>query len=227
MDDIADDTADYAYDAVILAGGAARRLDGVDKPGLLVGGVTLLDRVLAACGDARVTVVVGPERPTVRPVRWTREEPPGGGPAAALAAGLGLVTAEVVLLLAADLPFLDPAAVHHLLDTLRNEPNIEAATLVDVEGRDQLLTAAYRTAPLRAALARVGPPDGARLRAVTGGLATRHLTDPRGVSVDCDTWEDVRLARARAADRPLPPHHAHPAEPAHGADGPHDPPAGR
>jgi molybdopterin-guanine dinucleotide biosynthesis protein A len=223
MDDIADDTADYVYDAVILAGGAARRLDGADKPGLLVGGATLLDRVLGACGDARDTVVVGPERPTVRPVRWTREEPPGGGPVAALAAGLRLVTAEVTVLLAADLPFLDRIGVHHLLDTLRNEPNIEAATLVDVEGRDQLLTAAYRTAPLRAALTRVGPPDGARLRAVTGGLATRHLTDPRGVSVDVDTWEDVRLARARAADRPLP-HHAPDARGPHDA---HDPPAGR
>ncbi|MEZ0064082.1 molybdopterin-guanine dinucleotide biosynthesis protein A [Streptacidiphilus sp. MAP12-20] len=210
---------DAAYDAVILAGGAARRLDGADKPGLLVGGATLLDRVLAACADARTTVVVGPERPTAREVVWTREEPPGGGPVAALAAGLRLVTADVTLLLAADLPFLDATSVHHLLETLA-EPNIDAATLVDVEGRDQLLTAAYRTLPLRAALDRIGPPEGARLRAVTSMLATRHLTDPRGVSVDVDTWEDVRLARARAAASALPPHAAPHATP-------HDPSSGR
>ncbi|MZF89845.1 NTP transferase domain-containing protein, partial [Streptomyces sp. SID5643] len=33
------------YDAVVLAGGAARRLGGADKPGVRVGGRPLLDRV--------------------------------------------------------------------------------------------------------------------------------------------------------------------------------------
>ncbi|MEE4545309.1 NTP transferase domain-containing protein [Streptomyces sp. V4-01] len=77
-----------SYDAVVLAGGAARRLGGADKPALPVGGRMLLDRVLAACPGARATVVVGPRRPTSRPVRWTREDPAGGGPLPALAAGL-------------------------------------------------------------------------------------------------------------------------------------------
>ncbi|GGY42406.1 molybdenum cofactor guanylyltransferase [Streptomyces omiyaensis] len=76
-----------AFDAVVLAGGAARRLGGVDKPGVRVGGRALLDRVLAACAGARATVVVGDPRPTVRPVRWTREERIGSGPVAALDAG--------------------------------------------------------------------------------------------------------------------------------------------
>ncbi|MGW0901366.1 NTP transferase domain-containing protein, partial [Streptomyces goshikiensis] len=40
------------YDAIVLAGGAARRLGGVDKPALPVGARTLLDRVLDACPDA-------------------------------------------------------------------------------------------------------------------------------------------------------------------------------
>ncbi|MFF2775034.1 DUF6457 domain-containing protein [Streptomyces sp. NPDC058052] len=76
-----------AYDAVVLAGGAARRLGGVDKPAVRVGGRALLDRVLAACAGARLTVVVGDPRPTVRPVRWTREQRAGTGPVAALDAG--------------------------------------------------------------------------------------------------------------------------------------------
>ncbi|MFI8367393.1 DUF6457 domain-containing protein [Streptomyces sp. NPDC085466] len=78
-----------AYDAVVLAGGAARRLGGVDKPGVRVGGRALLDRVLAACAGAGRTVVVGDPRSTVRPVRWTREQPSGTGPVAALDAGAG------------------------------------------------------------------------------------------------------------------------------------------
>ncbi|MGO4426310.1 NTP transferase domain-containing protein, partial [Streptomyces sp. MCAF7] len=52
------------YDAVILAGGAARRLGGADKPALRVGARPLLDRVLDACRGAERTVVVGPRRPT-------------------------------------------------------------------------------------------------------------------------------------------------------------------
>ncbi|MCW2606336.1 MAG: molybdopterin-guanine dinucleotide biosynthesis protein, partial [Frankiales bacterium] len=68
-----------AYDAVVLAGGSGRRLGGVDKPGLLVDGTSLLDRVLGAVARAGTVVVVGPERPAARPVVWAREDPPGGG----------------------------------------------------------------------------------------------------------------------------------------------------
>ncbi|MFE6227036.1 DUF6457 domain-containing protein [Streptomyces sp. NPDC057854] len=85
-----------AYDAVVLAGGAARRLGGADKPGVRVGGRALLDRVLAACAGARRTVVVGDPRPTVRPVRWTREQRIGTGPVAALDAGARALAEEPV-----------------------------------------------------------------------------------------------------------------------------------
>ncbi|MEU1128793.1 NTP transferase domain-containing protein, partial [Streptomyces sp. NPDC005900] len=34
------------HDAVVLAGGGAARLGGADKPGVRVGGRTLIDRVL-------------------------------------------------------------------------------------------------------------------------------------------------------------------------------------
>lgn len=113
---------------MVLAGGAARRLGGADKPALPVGGRMLLDRVLAACAGAGSTVVVGPRRPTVRPVRWTREEPAGGGPLPALAAGLAALppsheSPEVVLVLAADLPFLTADTVHTLVEALTAAPD--------------------------------------------------------------------------------------------------------
>ncbi|WP_438949006.1 NTP transferase domain-containing protein, partial [Streptomyces harbinensis] len=37
------------FDAIVLAGGAARRLGGADKAAVTVGGRPLLDRVLDAC----------------------------------------------------------------------------------------------------------------------------------------------------------------------------------
>ncbi|MFI1713663.1 NTP transferase domain-containing protein [Streptomyces litmocidini] len=190
-----------AYDAVVLAGGAARRLGGSDKPGVRVGGRTLLDRVLAACPDAGRTVVVASPRPTARPVHWTREDPPGGGPLAALGAGVRETRADVLLVLSADLPFLDGTAVRRLLDALDATPGAEAALLADADGRDQPLVAAYRRAPLLRELAlitdRRGTLEGGPLRLLTGGLhLTRVAAEPLA-SFDCDTWEDIATARAR------------------------------
>lgn len=191
------------YDAVVLAGGAARRLGGADKPGLRVGGRTLLDRVLGACDDAGRTVVVGPRRATARPVTWAREEPLGGGPLAGLDAGLRRVAAERVLVLSADLPFLTPAAVRALLEALDGASAADGAVLTDPGGREQPLVAAYRTESLRRELALLaaehGTLAGLPLRLVTADLSLARVHHPTA-SFDCDTWEDISTARGRIRD---------------------------
>ncbi|MEU9721058.1 NTP transferase domain-containing protein [Streptomyces sp. NPDC047976] len=191
-----------SYDAIVLAGGAARRLGGADKPTLHVGGRTLLDRVLAACPDAAETVVVGTRRATARPVHWTREDPPGGGPVAALDAGIRRTTAPLVLVLSADLPFLDRDTVHALLAAAAGAANTDGALLRDADGRDQPLVAAYRTEPLRREIALLatehGTLHGLPLRALTEELDLARIgaAEPLA-SFDCDTWEDLAAARAR------------------------------
>jgi molybdopterin-guanine dinucleotide biosynthesis protein A len=169
-------------------------MGGVDKPALSVGGVPLLDRVLTAVADAEQVVVVGPPRPTLRPVVWAREDPPGGGPAAALAAGLVPVTAPAVVVLAADLPFLDAATVALLRAAAEGH---DGALLVDDEGRDQVLTSAWTTARLRERAS--GELSGRPLRALLRGLEPVRLVAPDPLTVeDCDTPEDLARARARA-----------------------------
>jgi molybdopterin-guanine dinucleotide biosynthesis protein A len=108
--------------AVVLAGGGGRRMGtaGAAKPTVAVGGVPLLVRVLAAVDGARPRVVVGPSSlATLLPpdVTLTLESPPGGGPAAATAAGLSVLARAdgLVALLAADLPFLTAEAVGQLV----------------------------------------------------------------------------------------------------------------
>ncbi|WP_171164576.1 NTP transferase domain-containing protein [Streptomyces sp. I05A-00742] len=191
---------DTDFDAVVLAGGSARRLGGADKPALRVGGRSLLDRVLGACAGARTTVVVGPRRPTARPVTWTCEQPPGGGPLAALSAGLRHTSAEVVLALSADLPFLDAGTVRALLDAVRDA---EGAVLTDPDGRDQPLVAAYRAEPVRRELALLatehGTLTGLPVRLLAHGLSLERLPHHEA-SFDCDTWEDIGAARARIRD---------------------------
>ncbi|APS20509.1 molybdopterin-guanine dinucleotide biosynthesis protein [Streptomyces sp. Tue 6075] len=188
-----------AYDVIVLAGGAAKRLGGADKPGVRVGGRALLDRVLAACDGAARTVVVGDRRPTARPVLWTREVPQGGGPLAALGAGLRLTAADHVLVLSADLPFLGPGTVDALLAAV--QPGREGALCTDPDGRDQPLVAAYRAEPLRRELALIatehGNLAGLPLRLLTAELDLARVEAGPDAAFDCDTWDDIAAARAR------------------------------
>lgn len=182
-----------AYDAVVLAGGAARRLGGLDKPALRVGGRTLLDAVLAATVGAERVIVVGPRRPTATPVRWTRERPPGSGPVAAADAGIRLVTAELVALLAADLPFLDAPTLERLRAAV---PADGGAVLVDETGREQWLIGMWQAARVRDQLAVTAP--GASLGALFGPLHVERVhLDPNGPPpwVDCDTPGDIARAK--------------------------------
>ncbi len=207
---------------VVPAGGGARRLGGIDKPSAPLAGRPLLEHLLAGLTGpgglpAGVAVaVVGPARTaaaecTVLPCR---EEPPGGGPAAAVGAGVAALEADgllagVVVVLPGDAPW-SPAAVPVLLEALRGHPGAATAVAVDAGGRRQVLVAAHRTGPLQQRLA--------RLRAGGGGLvgvpASRLLpADAELVEVpveaavvaDVDTPQDLAAARAAAAAREARP----------------------
>ena len=195
------DSVGESFDAIVLAGGGARRLGGVDKPGLEVGGVSMLDRVLAACAGAASTAVVGPPRAVHRPVVFTREDPPGGGPVPALAAGMEIGSSEVVAVFAADLSFLDAAAV----ELLHRSLTADAVVFTDARGKDQPLAAVYRRRPLAAALAALPEQSGARLFSILDTLTVTRLPDSRGVTADCDTWDALDTARALLATGPAAP----------------------
>ena len=182
------------YTAVVLAGGKAARLGGQAKPQLEVGGRTMLAAVLAAVADAERRVVVGPPQLVPDDVVRVREQPPGGGPVAALKAGLPEVSTDVVVLLAGDLPFLTAA----LVGELRSRLGGDGVLVVDDTGRDQLLLGAWRTTALRAAAARaVGPVP---LRRVLAPLTVSRFRPVVGPGtpppwLDCDTPADLERAR--------------------------------
>jgi molybdenum cofactor guanylyltransferase len=182
----------------VLAGGRSRRLGGRDKVLLEVGGVPLLDRVVRAVEGAGRIVVVGPRRPTAAPVVWAREEPPGGGPAAGLAAGLRHVDAPAVVVLAGDLPFVDGRAVEALRTAAAGR---DGALLVDGDGQEQVLAGCWSTAALRRAVRGQGALAGSSVRAVLAGLHRAHVrvsTPGPPPWLDCDTTDDLREARERA-----------------------------
>jgi len=219
-------------DAIVLAGGRASRLGGADKPGLAVGGRSLVGSVVAAAAEAgaRLVVVVGPDRPELRiraagrpgraradpagpgpapRLRAVREDPPGSGPVPALRRGLAEVTAPWVFLLAADLPFIRAGHLGSLLADASGGGRADAsgggqvapaagAVLADDTGRPQWLAGCWQTGALRDA---VGRYRGGSLHGLLGLLAPALLwpaPDQAGPPpwLDCDTEDDVRLARA-------------------------------
>lgn len=190
------------FDALVLAGGAGMRMRdprGTDKARLDVGGIALLDRVVAAVADAQRVVVVGPRRPTARAVTFTIEEPAGSGPAAAIVHGLSLISAATVVVLAADLPFA-ATAVPKLIDALAGE-EVDAAMLVDESGRRQPLLAVYRADALRRC-AEDRDWRGVSVRELTAGLTVVEVAAVGNEALDCDTPEQLTAAREAAS---LPP----------------------
>lgn len=188
------------FDAIVLAGGGARRLDGADKALVSVDGRTLLERALDAVADAQKVVVVGPERNIEQKVIWTSEQPVGGGPVAALDHGLRHVSNDLVALLGVDMPLVTRVLVRNLVAAVGSS---DGATLVDAAGMPQPLAAVYRRVRLAQAMETLPAPAGASLAAVTKQLELEELPD-EGASFDCDTWDDVKraeeLVRARARE---------------------------
>lgn len=175
-------------------------MSGQPKPQLRVGDATMLEHVLAAVRRAGTRVVVGPPQPVPDGVLIVQEQPPGAGPVAGLAAGLVHVAAHTVIVVAADLPFLTPELIGQLLAGLAED--IDVALLVDENGRDQYLLGAWRTGPLRTALAELEPLPGRAMRELLGTVrvARVEVPAPNDAPVpwtDIDTPADLDRARRR------------------------------
>jgi molybdopterin-guanine dinucleotide biosynthesis protein A len=187
--------------AVVLAGGRARRLGGVDKAMVEIAGTTMLERVLAAAApNCDELVVVGPSRHTaVAGVRFTIEPSPGGGPVPAVAAGLAEVPdADAAVVLAVDLPLLSAADITTLFVGL-DDGTADAVAAVDHRGRPNPLLAAYRADVLRTVVQELGPNDAAA-RMLPEATAVVDLGEAATLNVN----QPDDLERARRLLRPGP-----------------------
>jgi len=189
-----------AVTVLVLAGGEgtrfARHRPGADKllePVADAGPLPTLVAELLAAGLP--VVVVGPPRALPAGVRQVREEPPGGGPLAGVAAGLELVGTGIVVVLGGDHPFA-AAAVPRLVRALRTAaPGVDVAVGVDPGGRRQPLLSAHRTAAVRHRLAGLPAVAGQPLRALFAGRVA-EVDVSAEEALDVDTPEDLAAARA-------------------------------
>ena len=160
---------------IVLAGGESRRF-GRPKDDVLLGGITLRERAMAAFPDAVLQV---------------REEPRYGGPVAAIAAALTRIDDDDVSIIAVDTPFAP--RILALLDL----GDADAAVPVDADGRPQWLCARYRTAALCAAMKELGDPVGASMRQLAASMDVSfvELGDEARYLVDIDTPDQLRIAQ--------------------------------
>ncbi|NGY60822.1 molybdenum cofactor guanylyltransferase [Lentzea sp. NEAU-D13] len=168
------------YAVIILTGGKGERLGGVDKAALSYRDATLLDHVLSVVDDAAQKVVVGPEK-EIPGVVWAREDPPGGGPLAGLAAGLEKITEDWVVVLAVDQPGLTKDTITRLRAAGRN------AVLKD--DRVQWLIGCWNAAELREALPE--EPRNLPLRKTLLRLDPVEVSALPGEARDVDTPADL------------------------------------
>jgi molybdopterin-guanine dinucleotide biosynthesis protein A len=188
--------------AIILAGGDSQRL-GSDKAGLLLGGQTLLQRVIATMQEIfpHVVVSVRRVRPDIDLPQVCDEQPgdgmPGAGPLAGVAAGLGHITTPWAFAVACDMPFVAPA----LVEQLGKFRSGHQAVVPVVQGHPQPLAAFYAGSCLPVMLDNLAGQDGS-LRGVLKRLDVCYVDEAELLQADpalrsffdLDTPQDIAAA---------------------------------
>ncbi|WP_238473543.1 molybdenum cofactor guanylyltransferase [Nocardioides cavernaquae] len=182
-----------ALGAVILSGGTAVRLAGADKASIEIHGRTLLEYALDAVMDAGEVVVVGEWVPTNRPVTFTREDPPLGGPAAGVLAGLDAFIAppRQLVVLAVDMPRVTLDTIARLRDAAHLR---DGAVLVDGSGR-RSLAYVLDTEVVAARRPAYGDEFGMSMRTLLGDMDLAAVPAVEGETRDVDTFADLRDLR--------------------------------
>lgn len=175
---------------LVLAGGSSRRFGSDKLAALLPDGRSVLDHCLLGMPAGWDVVVVGPSRPVPSAVagrvRFVRESPAGGGPLAGVAAGLALVTTEVVCVAPGDTPRAGEV-LPLLVDALEVDRSVDAAVLSSGEGRPNPVLAVYRVDALRGVM----PSSPADLPARTLLVLPHRLVQVPHDVPDIDTPEDL------------------------------------
>lgn len=180
-------------DVIILAGGRGTRMEGRDKAAVTVNGERLIDLLLdeVSMADGLMQVIVVTSRGLdVRPgVKTTAEDPPFGGPVAAVAAGATALRAEAsarTAVLAVDAP--DSAS---LLPDLVDALDDSGADVAVIRSGAQLqpLCAVWDTSALHRALSGVDNTDRAAKSLLDD--ATTTTVDGDGSERDYDTLDEL------------------------------------
>jgi len=174
--------------AIVLAGGRSSRM-GADKASLVIGGITMLGRVVAELGLAfeDVAVVAGTAAADSASelsqpfVRIMRDSEAFAGPVKALRLGLATVRTEVAFACGCDLPLVSSALAAALCAMAEQRD----AAIPMVNGRLQVLHAAYRKSCLPVLDAMIARGD-RRLQDLAPRLHARIVSEAEVLPYDPD-----------------------------------------
>lgn len=163
---------------VIIAGGRSTRFGEADKAVAELAGTPMVRRVADRVADVVGEVVVNcrPEQtPAIREamsgygldVGYAEDETPDLGPVAGIRNGLSAAGGEYSLVVACDMPFVDPALVGYLFERARGR---DGAVPRLGDGWFQTTQAVYRTEPMCRACDAALERDDPRILAPLEGL---------------------------------------------------------
>jgi len=173
----------------VLAGGASRRM-GRDKRGIPVGGVPLLRRAALAvrtvAGDLVIVCRAGaPPDPGLLDMLDARvvfDRVRGGGPLAGLEAALGAARGELVVVVAADMPWIEPAVLHLLIAEAALDPAADVVAVGTERGPEPLL-ALYRRR-IHTEVTRTLDTGERRMQALLGAVRLSVIPPERWLAAD-------------------------------------------
>ena len=209
--------------AVILAGGASRRL-GAEKSLLIFDNKPLIfwtvqrlssvaDEIVVVSRDEahsrRLEKVLSAYLPgSIKPaMAW--DSLPGYGPVAGIAAGMKRARGEFAFATACDLPFLSPRVVKRLFETAEEDPNCGGAVPVQPNGYFEPLHCVYHREKMRQACESAMAAGERRIFAPLQVIGMRHVAVDLLRPLDGDlltlfnlnTREDLERALALWAER--------------------------
>lgn len=186
--------------AIVLAGGRSSRF-GRDKLAEPLDGRPLLEHAIVAVSEvaAEVVVVVAPgPDPAVPPAtRIVHDERAFHGPLAGVSVGLAATEADIVLIVAGDMPSMVPGVLHRLVECLTTT-GADAALLEVGDDRPPMPMVVRRAVAATTAGVLLASGE-RRLRALGVALGAASVPervwrrdDPDGVSLlDVDTQADL------------------------------------
>lgn len=180
-------------DSIVVAGGNATRMGGLDKAMLPLGpsGKALIADVINSC-QGKVFIVGSPreiDTESNQLVTWVPDLNPGGGPAAGIWSGLASISTEYVFISAAD-QTLTNETVTKIVSTAQGN---DGAWAIRADGKGQPLCACVRTELLRGLLEPTQGVNQSPLRLLSALNMVGVTVNPNQV-VDFDTWQDVAKA---------------------------------
>lgn len=167
---------------------------GTDKRLALVDGVPMLLRTLGRLAPAPALVIVDPRAPIPLALpphtRLVPDTRPGEGPLAALEAGLRATDAPIVLVVAGDMPWIEPRVLALLASRLLTDATATVACLAGEEG-PRPLPLGLRREPVLARLTPLLDSGERRLTALLPGASMVPALDWLPLDPRRDTFRDV------------------------------------